>query len=315
MNPPTAESLSHNMTTSNRSLLRAGEDVLFIDNKEREYLRTLTPGRRISLHRGTFLTEQIIGLAEGSLVYTQNNEPFRIFRPTYAHLIPNLPRKAQVIYPKDTAVMLLWGDIFPGASVVEIGSGPGALTIALLRAIGPSGKLTTVEIREDHCEMARGNVARFFGEAPNWSLQLADAYEGFAAQDVDRLLIDLPEPWRVLPPAAKALRYGGVLVGYIPTVVQVKSLVDELRAHPGFDGIEVMENLQRYWHVKDLSVRPEHRMVAHTGFLVIAHRVPEETAIPPTPRAPKIEDVQETEEAEWGLLDDELSETESGRER
>jgi tRNA (adenine57-N1/adenine58-N1)-methyltransferase len=102
-------------------------------------------------------------------VYTQNNEPLRIFRPTYAHLIPTLPRKAQVIYPKDTAVMLLWGDIFPGASVVEIGSGPGALTIALLRAIGPNGNLTTVEIREDHCEMARGNVARFFGEAPNWS--------------------------------------------------------------------------------------------------------------------------------------------------
>jgi tRNA (adenine57-N1/adenine58-N1)-methyltransferase len=266
----------------NRSAFRAGEDVLFVDNKEREYLRTLKPGSRISLHKGSFQSDQIIGLPEGSLVYTQSNEPFRIFRPTYAHLIPNLPRKAQVIYPKDTAVMLLWGDIFPGASVVEIGAGPGALTIALLRAIGPTGKLVTVEIREDHCDMARANVARFFGDAPNWTLQLADAYAGFEAEDVDRMLIDLSEPWRVLPHAAKALRHGGVLVGYSPTVVQVKSLVDELRAHPGFDAIEVMETLHRYWHVKDLSVRPEHRMVAHTGFIMTARRVPEEAAIPPT---------------------------------
>jgi tRNA (adenine57-N1/adenine58-N1)-methyltransferase len=279
---------------TNRSLLQAGEDVLFVDNKEREYLRVLKPGGRISLHKGSFQTDQIIGLPEGSLVYSPHNEPFRIFRPTYAHLIPNLPRKAQVIYPKDTAVMLLWGDIFPGASVVEIGAGPGALTIALLRAIGATGKLVTVELREDHCEMARANVVRFFGEAPNWTLQLADAYEGFEAKDVDRILIDLSEPWRVLPHAANALRYGGVLVGYMPTVVQVKALVDELRAHPGFDAIEVMENLHRYWHVKDLSVRPEHRMVAHTGFIVIARRVPEGIAIPPTPRIVQ-EEAQEAE--------------------
>jgi tRNA (adenine57-N1/adenine58-N1)-methyltransferase len=269
---------------SNRSLLQPGDDVLFVDNKEREYLRTLKPGSRISLHKGSFQADHLIGLPEGSLVYTQNNEPFRILRPTYAHLIPNLPRRAQVIYPKDVGVMLLWGDIQPGASVVEVGAGPGSLTIALLRAIGPTGTLTTVELREDHAEMARANVARFFGDAPNWTVQLADAYEGFAAQDIDRILIDIPEPWRVLPHAAKALRYGGVLVGYVPTVVQVKALVDDLRAHPGFDAIEVMENLHRYWHVKDLSVRPEHRMVAHTGFIIIARRVPEEVAIPPTVR-------------------------------
>ncbi|MGE0680632.1 MAG: tRNA (adenine-N1)-methyltransferase [Candidatus Binatia bacterium] len=295
---------------SNRSLLQPGEDVLFVDNKEREYLRTLKPGGRISLHKGSFQTDHIIGLPEGSLVYTQNNEPFRILRPTYAHLIPNLPRRAQVIYPKDVGVMLLWGDIQPGASVVEIGSGPGALTMALLRVIGPTGTLTTVELREDHVEMARTNVARFFGEAPNWTIQLADAYEGIAAQDVDRILIDIPEPWRMLPHAAKALRHGGVLVGYVPTVVQVKALVDDLRAHPGFDAIEVMENLHRYWHVKDLSVRPEHRMVAHTGFIIIARRVPEEVAIPPTVRElpPPIPEKTELEEAE--SQEPELSNTE-----
>jgi tRNA (adenine57-N1/adenine58-N1)-methyltransferase catalytic subunit len=259
---------------SDRAILQAGDTVLFIDRKEREYLRTLKTGGRISLHGGLLQADQVIGLPEGSLVHTARNEPFRIFRPTYAHLIPNLPRKAQVIYPKDVGIMLLWGDVFPGASVVEVGAGPGALTIALLRAIGPTGTLVTVEAREDFCEMSRENVTRFFGEASNWTLMVGDAYEGIEAHDADRLLIDVPEPWRVLPHAARALRPGGILVGYVPTVVQVKALVDELRAHTGFAAIEVMENLLRFWHVKDLSVRPEHRMVAHTGFIIVARRVP-----------------------------------------
>jgi len=261
---------------SERTLLQVGDTVLFIDRKEREYLRTLKAGGRISLHGGMLAADQVIGLPEGSLVHTARNEPFRVFRPTYAHLIPNLPRKAQVIYPKDVALMLLWGDIFPGASVVEIGAGPGALTIALLRVIGPAGQLLTVEAREDFCAMARENVTRFFGEAHNWTLMVGDAYEGIEAHDADRLLIDVPEPWRVVPHAARVLRPGGVLVGYVPTVVQVKTLVDELRAHPAFAAVEVMENLLRFWHVKDLSVRPEHRMVAHTGFIIVARRVPQE---------------------------------------
>jgi tRNA (adenine57-N1/adenine58-N1)-methyltransferase len=257
---------------SSRALLQAGDTVLFIDRKEREYLRTLKIGGRISLHGGTLQADHIIGLPEGSLVHTAVNEPFWIFRPTYAHLIPNLPRRAQVIYPKDVGIMLLWGDVFPGASVVEVGAGPGALTIALLRAIGPTGTLITIEAREDFCAMSRENVARFFGEAPNWTLQPGDAYTAIEAHDVDRLFIDVPEPWRVLPHAAHALRPGGVLVGYVPTVVQVKALVDELRGRPDFTAIEVMENLLRFWHVKDLSVRPEHRMVAHTGFIIVARK-------------------------------------------
>lgn len=271
---------------TDRTTLQAGESVLFIDTKEREYLRALKAGGRISLHGGTLQSEQVIGLPEGSRVRTSSNMPYWVFRPTYAHLIPNLPRRAQVIYPKDTAIILLWGDIFPGASVVEIGAGPGALAIALLRAIGPTGTLVTIENREDHCTMARENVARFFGEAPNWTLQLGDAYEGIEARDVDRLLMDVPEPWRILPHAAQALRPGGVFVGYSPTVIQVKSLVDELRASPSFTAIEVIETLLRPWHIKDLSARPEHRMVAHTGFLVFARRTAAETPPTETPQPP-----------------------------
>jgi tRNA (adenine57-N1/adenine58-N1)-methyltransferase len=283
---------------SDRSLLRSGESVLFIDTKEREYLRTLKVGHRMSLHGGLLPADQVIGLPEGSLVRNSTNDTFWVFRPTYAHLIPNLPRRAQVIYPKDVGMMLLWGDVFPGASVVEIGAGPGSLTIALLRAIGPVGKLTTVEIREDHCDMARENVAKFFGEAPNWTLSVGDAYLDLEVRDADRLFIDVPEPWRVLPHAAQALRPGGVIVSYSPTMIQVKSFVDELRASPCFVAIEVMENLVRGWHVKGLSVRPDHRMVAHTGFLTVARRTsldPNSTAAldPLFPDSPDEEDSTE----------------------
>lgn len=280
---------------SNRALLQAGESVLFTDRKDREYLRTLKPGGRISLRGGELQADDIIGQPEGLRVRTPRNEPYWIFRPTYAHLIPNLPRRAQVIYPKDVGPLLLWGDIFPGASVLEVGVGPGAMTIALLRAIGPNGKLITIEAREDFAEMARENVRRFFGEATNWTLTQGNAYEQLQVpesdQDIDRIVVDVPEPWRVLPHAARVLRPGGVFVGYSPTTVQVKTLVDDLRSHPCFTSIEVMENLLRFWHVEGLSVRPEHRMVAHTGFIMIARRTAE--VVPETPETAASSDGRE----------------------
>ena len=249
------------------------DNVLFIDQKDREYLRTLKPGSVIALRGGNVPAERFIGLPEGSLVQVGPRERFRILRPTYARLIPNLPRQAQVIYPKDVGPILLWGDVFPGATVLEVGAGPGALSLALLRAVGEHGRVLTVEIRDDHCRMARANVGRFFGSTPNWTLIRGDAYRGLPVRDVDRVLVDVPEPWRVLPHARDAMRPGGVLVGYVPTVLQVKSLADALAADPAFACVEVMENLLRFWHVKDISVRPEHRMVAHTGFIIVARRV------------------------------------------
>ncbi len=266
-------------SASDRVLLQPDDSVLFIDQKEREYLRLLHPGSVIALRGGNIPAEQFIGLAEGSLVQIGQGEKFRIFRPTYARLIPNLPRQAQVIYPKDIGLILLWGDVFPGARVLEVGAGPGALSIALLRAIGPEGYLLTVDIRTDHCKMARNNVKRFFGAPPNWIVAQTDAYQGLPIREVDRALIDLPEPWQVVPHARAVIRPGGVLVGYLPTVLQVKALVDALHADPRFACVEVMENMVRFWHVKDRSVRPEHRMVAHTGFIVVARRVTEAAAI------------------------------------
>jgi tRNA (adenine57-N1/adenine58-N1)-methyltransferase len=255
--------------------------VLFIDRKGRQYLRTLRAGRRVAVRGAPFEADAIIGLLEGSVVRATSGEYLQIWRPTYAQLIPNLPRQAQLIYPKDVGTILIWGDVHPGARVVEVGVGPGATSMALLRAIGPDGTLVSYEIREDHVAMARETIARFHGDAPQWTVKLADAYAGLDEHDVDRMIIDVPEPWRVVPHAAAALRAGGVLVGFIPTVLQVKQLVDALAAG-GFGAIEVSESLQRFWHVKERSVRPEHRMVAHSGFLVIARRL---ARLPESPEA------------------------------
>lgn len=276
------------MTTAYPGQFAAGDAVIFIDRKEREYLRVLRPGARLNVREGTMQADHLIGLPEGSTVYNTSQEPFLVLRPTFASLIPNLPRKAQVIYPKDIGPILLWGDIHPGARVVEIGTGPGALSMALLRAIGPTGHLTSYEIRQDFLTMAQSNVRQFFGEAPNWTIKLADASQGIDERDVDRMTIDLAEPWTLLPAAAAALRPGAVLIVYVPTVLQVKQFVDQARVG-GFGAVQAMETFVRSWHIKGLSIRPDHRMIGHTGFIVIARRLPDrargpaDTATPDTP--------------------------------
>jgi tRNA (adenine57-N1/adenine58-N1)-methyltransferase len=253
--------------------LREGEAVIFLDRKERIYLRRLEAGKKISIRGGRIVAAEIIGLPEASVVRSSINEPFFVLRPTLAQLIPNLPRQAQVIYPKDIGAILIWADVFPGARVVEAGTGPGALTMALLRAIGPEGRVVSYEIREDFAQMARSNVAHYYGPAANWTLKTEDVTVDLAETDVDRILLDLPEPWQLTEKAWESLRPGGILLSYLPTVLQVKSLVDSLRQHGGFVCIETMETLMRFWHVKGLSLRPEHRMVAHTGFITAARRI------------------------------------------
>ncbi len=253
--------------------LRAGDSILFIDRKDREYLRTLKPGGRVHLRNGTMQADQLIGMLEGSLVHNTAGEPYLMLRPSFAHLVPNLPRRAQVIYPKDIGPILLWGDVYPGATVIEVGCGPGALTMALLRAVGGGGRVISYEAREEFVRMAQENIQRFHGAAPNWTVHLADAFDGFTETGVDRILLDIAEPWRLLEVVARSLRPGGILVGYLPTVLQVKQLVDRLRQHGGFARVEAMETWVRFWHVKELSIRPEHRMVGHTGFIVFAHRI------------------------------------------
>ncbi|MHB8382800.1 MAG: tRNA (adenine-N1)-methyltransferase [Candidatus Binataceae bacterium] len=254
------------------SQLKSGDAVIFIDRKGRRYLKTLLAGKKI-LIRGELLADAIFGTDEGSRVKFSTGETFVVLRPTYADLIPLLPRAAQVIYPKDTGPLLIWGDVFPGATVVEGGTGAGALTIALLRAVGPAGRVISYEIREDFAAVAKRNVATYFGDAPNWTLKLRDLYEGFDETGVDRMFLDLPEPSRALAVAARALRPGGVLVSYVPTALQIKDTVDALQTRADFGEIETFETLLRHWQVKGMSVRPFFRMIAHSAFIIVARRL------------------------------------------
>jgi tRNA (adenine57-N1/adenine58-N1)-methyltransferase len=253
--------------------LRPEEPVVFIDRKDREYLARLDPRRPITIRGGKISIEDVIGQGEGSVVRSSFNEPFLVFRPSLPQLVPNLPRSAQVIYPKDIGPILLWADLFPGARVMEAGVGAGALSMALLRAIGQNGQLISYEIREDFADLARKNVARYFGPAPNWTVKLADVATELVDREIDRIVLDLPEPWHAIQPAWTALRPGGILLCYLPTVLQVKNLIDGLRDDGRFACIETSETLMRFWHFKGMSARPQHRMVAHTGFITSARRL------------------------------------------
>ena len=274
--------------------LKPNDAVLFIDRKRRRYLKILRPGTRI-LIRGEISADDLIGIEEGSRVKLSGGESFLVLRPTYADLVPHLPRQAQVIYPKDTGPLLIWGDVFPGATVIEGGVGAAALTIALLRAVGPNGRVISYELREDFAAAARRNVAAFFGEAPNWTLKLGDLYAGFDETGVDRMFLDLAEPGRALGVVARALRPGGVLVCYVPTAIQLGDTVAALERDGGFGEVESFETLLRNWHVKGLSVRPVHRMVAHSGFIIVSRRLASYSEAGPAPplaprESPAVED-------------------------
>jgi tRNA (adenine57-N1/adenine58-N1)-methyltransferase len=252
--------------------LKEHDAVLFIDRKARRYLKLLRPGQKIII-RGEIRSEELYGLEEGSRVKLSSGETFLVLRPTYADLIPHLPRAAQVIYPKDTGPLLVWGDVCPGATVIEGGVGAGAFTIALLRAVGPHGRVISYELREDFAMRARRNVADFFGTASHWELKVRDLYEGFDEIGIDRVFLDLPEPGRALEVVARALRPGGVFVAYVPTAIQLKDTVEALQQRTDFGEIESFETLLRNWQVKGLSVRPVHRMVAHSAFIIVARRL------------------------------------------
>src|SRR6266478_1927509 len=243
-------------------------------------MKILRPGLKL-LIRGEILADDIIGAEEGSRIKFSGGEKYLALRPTYADLIPHLPRAAQVIYPKDTGPLLVWGDVFPGATVIEGGTGAGALTIALLRAVGPAGRVISYELREDFAAAARKNVAAFFGDAPNWTLKVRDLYTGFDETGVDRMFLDLAEPGRALEVAARALRPGAVLVCYVPTAMQLKETVDSLQARSDCGEIESFETLLRHWQVKGMSVRPHFRMIAHSAFIIVSRRLVADAANPP----------------------------------
>jgi tRNA (adenine57-N1/adenine58-N1)-methyltransferase len=245
-----------------------GEPVLLIDRKSRRYLFDLTSGREFHTHTGVIAHDEIIGKPEGSRLRSTRGSYFLALRPTLADAVLKMPRGAQVIYPKDIGPILMLADIFPGARVLEAGIGSGALSMALLRA---GAVVSGYERREDFCARARANVERFCGSEAleRYRTEVRDVYEGIDEVGLDRVVLDLPEPWQVVPHASPALRPGGILLAYTPSIVQVQRLRRALDDSP-FDLHETVEILQRGWHVEGDAVRPNHRMVAHTGFLTVS---------------------------------------------
>ncbi|MDP9074686.1 MAG: tRNA (adenine-N1)-methyltransferase [Actinomycetota bacterium] len=245
-----------------------GERVLLLDSKGRRYLVTLSVGGEFHTHAGPLRHDDLIGRAEGIMVRSTRGGRYTAVRPTLAEVILKMPRGAQVIYPKDLGPILMLADIFPGARVLEAGVGSGALSMTLLRA---GADVVGYELREDFANRARTNVISFLGHAvlPRYRVELRDVYDGIDQTDLDRMILDLPEPWRVVKHAEGALQPGGILVSYLPSIVQVAQLREALD-HSGFGMSETVEVLERTWHVDGQSVRPDHRMVAHTGFLTSA---------------------------------------------
>lgn len=251
---------------------RPGDRVQLTDPKGRRYTVVLEPGGEYHTHRGGLAHDDIIGRDEGSVVVSAAGTPYLALRPLLADYVLAMPRGAQVIYPKDAAQIVMWGDIFPGARVLEAGAGSGALTCSLLRAVGAGGSVVSYEVRQDHADFAERNVQRFFGEhPPNWILHVADltTHEG----EVDRAILDMVAPWEVLPTVAASLVPGGVLVVYVATTTQLSRITEELREQQCWTEPASWETLLRPWHVVGLAVRPEHRMVAHTAFLLTTRRL------------------------------------------
>ncbi len=251
---------------------QAGEVVLLVDRKGRRYLLRLEPGRAQDL-RGRLEHDALLGQEEGVVVRNSHGEVFLALRPTLAEYVLEMPRRTTPIYPKDLGAILVAADVYPGARVAEAGTGSGALTLALLRAVGSQGVVFTYEVREDFLQAARRNVEAVCGTPDNLVARVHDVYQGLPDAPLDRLVLDLPEPWRVVPHAVEALRPGGIFAAYVPTVPQAHQTAEALRTSGAFALVETTETLVRPWNLVGQSVRPAHRMVAHTGFLTTARRV------------------------------------------
>lgn len=249
----------------------AGDRALLLDRKNRRYLLTLAPGAQFHTHAGFVPHEDILGQPEGVVLRSTAGAWYQAVRPTLADFILKMPRGAQVIYPKDIGPILMLADVFPGAVIIESGVGSGALSMALLRA---GAEVSGYELRADFAARARSNVESFLGPEAlaRYRVQERDVYEGVDEVGADRMVLDLPEPWRVVKHAETALAPGGILVAYTPSVVQVSQLREALDAS-GFAFAETLEVLVRTWHVEGQAVRPDHRMVGHTGFLTSARLV------------------------------------------
>jgi tRNA (adenine57-N1/adenine58-N1)-methyltransferase catalytic subunit len=245
-----------------------GDKVLLLDNKQRRYLITLADGAEFHSHTGLWAHADLVGQAEGVVMRSTKGTPYTALRPTLEDFVVEMPRGAQVIYPKDLAPICMLADIGPGVRVLESGVGSGALSMTMLRW---GADIVGYELREDFANRARNNVRSFLGEdvLDRYKVELRDCYDGIDERDLDRVVLDLPEPWQVVPHAMESLRPGGIFIAYLPSIIQVSHLRQAL-ASKSWNGTRTLEVLHRGWYVEGAAVRPDHRMVAHTGFLTVA---------------------------------------------
>ena len=254
------------------SSLQPDEFALLVDRTGRHFLTKIRPTGQFQCHHGVLQYTDMVGKQEGARLETSLGKPLWIFRPRLQDYLMKMPRSSTIIYPKDIGVLLIWADIFPGARVLEAGAGSGALSLALLRAVGPDGDLVTCDIRGDMMQRAQRNVTNLMGPMPNWSLCLCDVYHGLPDGPFDRIVLDLPEPGLVARHAAQALVPGGILCSFVPNVPQVQQTVDAYRETQAFVEIETYEAQVRPWIFRGPSARPTHSSVGHTGFLTFARR-------------------------------------------
>lgn len=269
-----------------RGPLREGEWVRLTDQKGRRHNFELMAGSRFFSNRGHIEHDALIGREEGFTVPSSAGGEYLVFRPLLSEFVVSMPRGAAVVYPKDAAQIVAMADIFPGATVVEAGVGSGALTCSLLRAAGPFGRVISYERRQEFADVARRNVTQFFGAPdgkthPAWELRIGDLQEELPARGerADRIILDMLAPWECVDSVARALTPGGIVVAYVATTTQLSRYVETVRAHGGFTDPQPWETLVRDWHVEGLAVRPGHKMIGHTAFLVTTRRMaPGETA-------------------------------------
>jgi tRNA (adenine57-N1/adenine58-N1)-methyltransferase catalytic subunit len=274
-----------------RGPLVSGEWVRLVDGKGRRHNICLQVGAAFHTNRGAILHDDLIGRDEGFTVTSTSGGEYLVFRPLLSEFVVSMPRGAAVVYPKDAAQIVAMADIFPGARVVEAGVGSGALTCSLLRAVGPHGRVSSYERREEFADVARRNVTQFFGgDHPAWQLTVGDLVEALPSGDpagsIDRVVLDMLAPWECIDVVADALAPGGVVVAYVATTTQLARTVETLRAHGEFTEPHPWETLVREWHVEGLAVRPSHKMNGHTGFLVTARRMAPGNTAPRKKRRP-----------------------------
>ncbi|PYN90278.1 MAG: tRNA (adenine-N1)-methyltransferase [Candidatus Rokuibacteriota bacterium] len=263
--------------------LQDGEQVLLIDQRGKRHLIFLRKSETFHSDRGWIPHDNVIGQVEGTWIRSSLGLRYLALRPTLGEFVLEMPRGAQVIYPKDLAMILFWADVFPGARVLEAGTGSGALTLALLRAVGTDGRVITYEQRDEFARRALANIHMRLGQVNNLTVRLRPVEDGLPEEEpVDRVLFDLPEPWKLTSLVAPVLRPGGIFMCYVPTIIQSHELSETLHREREWALVETFETLMRPWNIEGQSVRPFHRMVAHTGFITLARRVvPAEGAAPP----------------------------------